>query len=145
VFGSRGRPLPSAAPRTAATAGGGAAPYKLGRQFEVSVREQLRRRGYFVIRSYGSKGLVDEVAVGRQGVLFVQAKRLGSISSREWNALYELAREHGATPVVAMKLSERVTGYFRLDGPRVFRSREKPWVRIDPASCEGWPEQIALP
>lgn len=131
-------------PPAAKAQSSGNTPYKQGRAFEYSVRSQLKRRGYFVIRSYASKGKVDEVAVGRQGVLFVQCKRRGVIGSEEWNLLHALGVEHGAIPVVAMKLSERVTGYFRLDEPRAFRSRERPWTQIDPATLEAIPEPLTL-
>lgn len=36
--------------------GGGKSPYRLGRDFERSIRGRLERRGYFVIRAPGSKG-----------------------------------------------------------------------------------------
>jgi len=142
AIGYRGRPLREPAPAEKAI-GGGASPYKAGKAFENSVRSQLRRRGYFVIRSYASKGLVDEVAVGHGRALFVQCKRRGVLGSREHNELYELAVQHGAVPILAMKLSERVTGYFELTGLREFRSRARPMVRIDPLTCEAWPEQLA--
>jgi Holliday junction resolvase-like predicted endonuclease len=55
--------------------------YASGRRAEWRARDWLRRRGYTVIRSAGSKGLVDLVAwreprsIGsRQDVIFVQVK-----------------------------------------------------------------------
>lgn len=143
AFGSRGT-LPPPKP-LASVIGGGAAPYKAGRRFEQSVRAQLRRRGYFVLRAYASKGKVDLLAVAKdRPVLFVQVKRTGMIGSAEWNELYVLALEHGAWPVVAMKLSERTNGYFKLVGPREPRKRGRPWYRFDPATCEPVPEQMAI-
>lgn len=75
--------------------------YQLGYGFERRVIVVLESMGYYVLRSSGSKGLADLIAVRKGSVLFVQCKRSGKISSSEWNALYELATKHGADPVVA--------------------------------------------
>lgn len=116
----------------------GRTPYQLGKGFEGAVRGRLRRRGYFVLRAYASKGVVDLLAVGpataAHGVsgLFIQAKRRGIIGSVEWNALYETAEAHAGWPVVVMKLSERTVGFYRLDAPREPRKRGRPWTMFDP-------------
>lgn len=130
--------LPEARPLITA---GGASPYVLGRRFEQAVRGRLQRRQYFVMRAHASKGVVDLLAVGpvtaRLGIsgLFIQAKRRGSISSTEWNAVYSLAVEHAGWPVVVMKLSERTVGFFRLLELREPRKRGRPWVMFNPADC----------
>jgi Holliday junction resolvase len=116
-------------------AGGGKSPYAAGRAFERSVRGQLERRDWFVMRAYASKGIIDLLAVGKdRPALMIQAKRRGVISSSDWNAVYLLALKHGAWPVVAMRVSERTTGFFHLTGERVPRGRGRPWVRFDPAT-----------
>lgn len=119
---------------------GGSTPYRRGRDFERAVRQQLERRGYFVMRSTMSKGPVDLLAVGpltaRAGIsgLFVQAKRTGEISSVEWNVLFELARRFGGWPVVAFRPSDRKTAYYRLDARREYRAQGRPWVAFDPGT-----------
>jgi hypothetical protein len=112
---------------------GGKSAYRLGRDFERSIRGRLERRGYFVIRAQGSKGhklvlpngekahsKLDELAVkttttiverGQYGarevqthiVLGVQCKRRGDIGSTEWNELFDVCAAFGITPVVATK------------------------------------------
>lgn len=147
----RRRPLPPAKPRvsneTGKTASGGT-PYQLGKKFEVAIKSRLERRGYFVMRAYGSKGKVDLLAIGmpclERGAtaLFIQCKRRGSIGSAEWNELYELAQRFGAWPVVCTKLSERTVGFYRLDIPREPRKPGRPWTLFDPSDLS---EQLPPP
>jgi Holliday junction resolvase len=140
----RFRPGPSPAP-TEGLSKGGASPYKLGRAFEVSVRGQLERRGFWVMRSYASKTKVDLVAVGKdRPVLFIQCKRRGDIGSAEWNALLEIAETHGGWAVVALRPAERKTAYFKLDAARVPRRQGRPWTPIDPRDCSALPLALAV-
>lgn len=126
-----------------AARGGGSSPYRLGKAFEASVRAQLQRRGYFVVRAGASKGKVDLLAVARdRPALFVQCKRRGDIGSAEWNQLFELAERYGGWPVLAMRTSERTTGYFRLDEAREFRKRGRPMTGFDPTSGQLAPPQL---
>ena len=138
---SRRRPLPEPKPLVSGETGKtetGRTPYALGKAFEGQIRGRLQRRGYFVMRAYASKGKVDLLATGRPTAehglsgLFVQCKRRGAIGSAEWNALYEIAAEYGGWPVVAMKLSERTVGCYRLDAPREPRRPGRPWTLFDP-------------
>ena len=46
--------------------------YRRGRRFEYKVGKWLIKLGYYVIRSAGSKGLFDLVAVKGNNVLFIQ-------------------------------------------------------------------------
>lgn len=76
--------------------------YKKGRRFEYRVRDFLEDNGYFVIRSAGSKGIVDLAAFKFGEVLFVQSKGNSKpLCVEEWNDLYSKARQNGATPVHA--------------------------------------------
>lgn len=149
----RRRPLPKAKPRINqgsqnAKTTSGRTPYQLGRAFEGAIRGRLQRRGYYVMRSHGSKGIIDLLAVGRpcleKGVvaLFIQCKRRGSIGTEEWNKLYELAQEYDAWPVMCQKLSEKTVGFYRLDESRAPRSPKKPMTLFDPADLA---EQIPPP
>lgn len=134
----RRRPLPEAKPRADGTKGG-KSPYRLGRDFERSIRGRLERRDYFVMRSQGSKGKADLLAVGRPclaiGVtaLFVQCKRRGEIGSAEWNDLFDLATSFGGWPVLASRASERTVSFYRLDARREPRRPGRPWTLIEPA------------
>ena len=65
--------------------------YVNGRAFEYRVKCDLGRKGYYVIRSAGSHGKVDLVALGRYGALLVQCKRQGAISKSEREELVDIA------------------------------------------------------
>lgn len=122
--------------KLASAVGGGRSPYALGRAFEVSIRDQLRRRGYFVLRAGASKGKIDLLAVGKdRPPLFIQAKRTGVIGSAEWNEVFEIATEHGGWPVLCMRGSPRTTLYYRIDAKREPRRPGRPWTLIDPTDC----------
>ena len=119
-----------------ASVGGGSAPKRYGTRFEYSIKLQLERRGWYVMRSYSSKGVIDLLAVGKdRPALFIQAKSRGVISSAEWNAVYNLATEHGGWPILAMRESPRTTTYLRMDGPQELRKRARPCTRVDPTDC----------
>lgn len=85
--------------------------YVRGRAFEYRVRDDLRKRGYVVIRSAQSKGSADLVAIRQSTsdpsmshwILLVQCKlSTGAVAPKEWNALYGLAGQAGAVPVLAV-------------------------------------------
>ena len=48
--------------------------YVSGRYFEYKTRKALEKEGYYVVRSAGSKGAVDLVALGEIGIRLVQVK-----------------------------------------------------------------------
>lgn len=74
--------------------------YRNGRAFEYKVRDVLKDRGYFVVRSAGSKSPADLIAINSKGVLLVQCKRSGRLGIAEWNQLYELAESVKAIPLM---------------------------------------------
>ena len=88
--------------------------YRLGRQFEYRVRDDLRARGYFALRSPASKTPVDLVALQPGQVLLVQCKRGGLLGVQEWNALFDLATSCGAIAVLASSPTGRGTLYEQL-------------------------------
>jgi Holliday junction resolvase len=143
--------VPTAAAKSAT--GGGKSPYRLGRDFERSIRGRLERKGYFVMRAHGSKGKIDLLAVKTVGpikgvnarwvVLGVQCKRRGDIGSAEWNELFELCSTYGIMPIVATKASERTVSYYRLDALRIPRKPGRPWTEVDHDGVP-LPEQTTL-
>jgi hypothetical protein len=150
--------VPTAAAKSAT--GGGKSPYRLGRDFERSIRGRLERKGYFVMRAHGSKGKIDLLAVKAHPsgyandehgfvvqqshiVLGVQCKRRGDICSTEWNELFELCSAHGIMPIVATKASERTVSYYRLDELRIPRKPGRPWTEVDHDGTP-LPEQTTL-
>ncbi len=101
--------------------------YTRGRAFEYRTKALLESLGYYVIRSAGSKGIADLVAIGDTVAAFVQCKRSGAISAKEWNALYSKCLELHAIPLVAMMRGKhRGVAIYRLLGPRVSRA-ERDW------------------
>lgn len=95
-----------------------------GANFELQIMEHLREHGYDVLRSSGSRGAVDVVAVGDPHTLWIQAKITNPvISPAEREAVRRIAGRIStdALPLVAYRLSGQVC--FRLltgPGPRAF-------------------------
>lgn len=95
-----------------------------GTYLEHVVMNHLRDAGYCCIRSAGSHGAADVVAVKPGLVLMVQAKvRLSLLGSREWTELYEMAAKAGGVPLVAHRPTPRTLAFHRLMGPRALRER----------------------
>jgi Holliday junction resolvase len=49
--------------------------YRKGYILELKARDELKKNGYYVIRSSGSHGLFDLVAIKENEILFIQIKR----------------------------------------------------------------------
>ena len=77
--------------------------YQQGTRLEYEARDILVGRGFIVIRSAGSKGPVDLVAIGSQEILLVQVSKLKVKSSRDLEDL----RSMQAPPNVRRQLWER--------------------------------------
>jgi Holliday junction resolvase len=74
--------------------------YRRGRAFEHRVLADLEAAGFLVVRSAGSKGAADLVAVKAGLVLLVQARKDGCLPPKEWNRLLEQAGLAGAVAVL---------------------------------------------
>lgn len=90
--------------------------YEAGRRLEHDVRRHLVGEGYEVIRSAGSKGAIDVIALKEGQVLLVQAKRNGVCPPAE---RAELLRVAGLLPGVGVPVVASRPGvtYRRLTGP----------------------------
>ena len=84
--------------------------YARGAAFERRVFVHLAEQGYAVIRSAGSHGVVDLVALKACEVILVQCKRNGVLGPSDWNALWDMANRVGATPVMARMPPRKVRG-----------------------------------
>lgn len=82
--------------------------YKRGRAFEYRVKKHFERMGYYVKRSYASKGAEDLIAIKSvdlaklSTVLLIQCKNLKvekSLSKTEQDNLKKLAKQTGAIPL----------------------------------------------
>ena len=52
-------------------------PYQRGARLEYLARDVLRQRGYNVVRSAGSHGAIDLVALNERELLLIQVKQSG--------------------------------------------------------------------
>ena len=78
--------------------------YRRGYNFELRVKRSLEKRGYFVVRSSGSHGPADLLAVSKDGkVIAVQCKLDGYLPPKEFRKLLVLAARYPVTPYLASK------------------------------------------
>lgn len=83
--------------------------YGLG--FEQYCKDILEKQGYFVVRSYASKGPNDLLAINKEEKLFIQCKRhkkLPKISQNEHDGLWKRSEQTGGKPFVMFKLQAKV-------------------------------------
>lgn len=64
--------------------------YQAGRRFEYEVKEYLENKGYIVLRTSGSHGFADLVAIGHGDVLFIQCKYGTKPSKKEVDKIYDI-------------------------------------------------------
>lgn len=108
--------------------------YARGTAFEMKCAAYLAERGWFVIRSAGSHGLADVVAIAPAAVVFVQCKATGTIRGSEWNRLWEAAQAVNTLPVLA-QYGHKPSGeilWLQLTGIHQESSREWPWQPWNP-------------
>ena len=100
---------------------------------ENRVRALLEDDGYFVVRSAGSGGIADLVALKPGQVLLVQVKSEAYLAPAEWNDLFFVAQTVGAIAIHAAKLpgSRRVV-WHRLTGPKTVVTKRPAWVGWTP-------------
>ena len=112
--------------------------YSKGYRLERAARSCLEDRGYFVIRSAGSKSPVDLIAIRRgprtaaeafRGgrVLFVQCKATPrGLSAGEWNTFWLLADDCDALPVLCGREDRQPMTWHLITGRREPYSRDPP-------------------
>lgn len=93
--------------------------YARGADFERKVQAHLESEGYVTVRSAGSKGAVDVVALKQGETLLVQVKRSNPrLSPADRSTLLRLAHLVGGVPVVAFQPGRGMPVEFReLTGP----------------------------
>ena len=106
--------------------------YARGANFERTVKADLEKRGYLVIRAAGSHGIMDLVAFrpprkpyATGETWFVQCKIHGTISPADRKELYETAAKCGAWAVRASRPKPGAILYERL-----FVHGKESWVEI---------------
>jgi Archaeal holliday junction resolvase (hjc) len=74
--------------------------YRQGADLELAVKHHLQDNGYYVVKSAGSKGAVDLVALKRGEVLVIQCKTDGYVPPAERMTFRSLAVSVGATCLI---------------------------------------------
>lgn len=94
--------------------------YRRGRNFEYRCKRYYEKLGYFVIRSYASKGAADLYCIkplphiGSE-VLLIQCKNYkGTLPEYEQNNLRDLARQTGGQPIHVFKDKERKLNFVQI-------------------------------
>lgn len=83
------------------------AKYRAGETLAYAVRDDLEAEGYYVIKSGGSRGIADLIAVKKSAagygphVVMVQAKKAGRLTPADRKELYETAIDRDCTPLYA--------------------------------------------
>ena len=77
--------------------------YHRGRRFEYKVKQYYESHGWFVVRSAGSKGIADLVAIKPRAeeIHLIQCKKHGYLSKTEREELFNVADKYGAVPILA--------------------------------------------
>lgn len=91
--------------------------YRIGRQFEYRVKKYYEKLGYFVIRSYASKGAADLYCMKPTGylddpktteLLLIQCKNYkAKLPEIEQDNLRDLAPQTGGVPIHVFKDKQR--------------------------------------
>ena len=115
-----------------------------GAAFELKVMHDLEEHGYTCLRSSGSRGAVDVVAVGPlreyaygeapdAELVFAQCKVTNPlISPAERQAVQDLALRGGARPVVAHWAKDEKTGLKRVHYRQLTGPGPKDWAHWAP-------------
>ena len=115
--------------------------YRRGARFEHTTLTDLRANGYYAQRTPGSKGVADILAVKPGQVLLVQCKTSGTLPPAPWNALYDVAADCGALPVMAEKGAPGKVRYWRLERRKSGeRGQRQPMVAfvVDEPGAASW-------
>lgn len=105
--------------------------YQVGRHVEYAVMDDLRRRGYHVMRSPRSRSPIDLVAVKIGAILLIQCRLTLVLDVAGWNDVFDLAASIGAVPVVAGRPSAKVD-YRRMTGRKDGSKRPQPMKAFVP-------------
>lgn len=106
----------------------------VGRGFDRFLANYFSHRGYLAVKSAGSKGLADVVAIpvhpgGK--ILLVQAKAgdVHRITPREWNGLYQMVQSNPCVTALAAFRSESGPVFYELCNELLLNTRTEklPW------------------
>ena len=75
--------------------------YGKGARFEIVVRDILLEDDWVAVRSAGSHGIIDVLAIKQDTKWFIQCRTRGNLSGSERDELVALAKKHNAIPILA--------------------------------------------
>lgn len=99
--------------------------YRIGRSFEYRVQAYLRKRGFYVVRQYASKGLVDLVAIYPSNgdfynlTLMIQCKSNGYVPPDEMKKLLECEKRWQGWIIIAYKDENKHIAFRTLNGQKL--------------------------
>ena len=107
--------------------------YIKGRNFEYRVKEHYEKEGYFVVRSAGSKGIADLVAIHKNNPpkqllpLIIQCKNMSykRVPKKEIKRFLDFASKYWCIPVVATKRGRMLVFFEGEDALRDFLLAKK--------------------
>ena len=111
--------------------------YIKGRDFEYRVKEHYEKEGYFVVRSAGSKGIADLVAIYKNNPpkiqllpLIIQCKNMSykRVPKKEIKRFLGFASKYWCIPVVATKRGRMLVLLEGEDALRDFLLAKKTFV-----------------
>ena len=82
--------------------------YIKGRNFEYRVKKYYENKGYYVIRSAGSHGIFDLIAISNTKVLGIQCRVNKKIKKDEIEKMAEFETKYGITPVIAYRNGKKL-------------------------------------
>ncbi len=81
--------------------------YRKGYRFEMAIYHKFKNAGYFVIRSAGSHGEFDIIAIKDGRILGIQCKYDGRLTKAELERIKETAIKYGILPYLAFAKNRR--------------------------------------
>ena len=82
--------------------------YRKGYTFEIYVANYLRKNGFYVVRSAGSHGVFDLIAIYHGQIYGIQCKTDGRLLRKELTEIVKTAEKHGIIPFLAFRDKRRV-------------------------------------
>jgi len=81
--------------------------YEKGRRLEYVLKEQLERQGCFVVRSAGSRGPADLVAIKGGKATLIQVQKRSHLPKEKENALKLAAKKAGCDAYLAYRVQRK--------------------------------------
>lgn len=104
--------------------------YKRGRTFEYRVMAHFEELGYYVMRSAGSHGAADIVALRNPHKILIQCKIGRWADVKEWNLFLDVCERAGAAPFFAMNDKRKLRIFYLVD-KKDGTGKKQPMVELD--------------